>query len=959
MIRNLLAVILSICALAAAAPPDSFADAFRHPPQEARPRVYWVWLHDFDKRRITFDLEEMKKKGIGGLLHWESGTGPSTYGTRAIPLNADDKWMSPEWRDGLRFALSEAERLGLEVTLSLTPGSNCGGPWIKPEMSAQKVVIGATTVTGPKHFSEVLSYPDGVPRGTDGKPLYYRDIAVFAGSPYRLGHMRYRAEASQVFPTEDLADIQIGNPWTDVTAKMDASGRLEWDVPAGSYRILRIGYTTTGQAADYFHGRDSGLYADHMRKESIELNLRTMFSELFGSGPLPKSLKYIYCDSYEVYGSDWTPGMMDEFRKRRGYDATKFLPTLEGGNIETRAITARFRNDLDKTRSDLFADNHYQLMLDMAHERGLGFHSESAGPRVNPQDWLKLLGRNDMPMGEFWARAATHRVTEDERFYVKGPASAAHLYGRQYVAAESFTSIGGQWEETPWSLKPDADQAFLEGVNRMFLHTFSHSPDKYGKPGIEYFAGTHFNPNITWWEQAGAWTDYLARCQYLLSRGLFVADALYYYGDNVPAVVQRRHVMTGLSAGYDYDVVNAEVILKRLTVRDGRLVLPDGMSYRVLVLPQDWKSTEIDVLKKIGELVQAGATVIGAPPSEASGLEGYPKNDAEVRALAARIWGASGRKPVKGEARDVLRAMGVGPDFEVLRGTGIETIHRSAPEGEIYFVVNKTDKWQPAECAFRVTGKAPELWEPATGARRAQLVYTVERTRTRMPLRLAPYGSVFVVFRGQADANAVAAVTPSDGELVRKDGKTVLRAPHAGVYTVRRASGSTTVKIGAVPAPVVLAGPWTVRFTPGWGAPASAVFDKLVSWSERPEEGIRHFSGSATYETTFDAPAADHLELDLGEVADIAEVRLNGHDLGVVWNPPFRVDVTGLVKPSGNQLEVRVTNTWVNRMIGDESLPEDKRFTHANMLKFSATSPLRAAGLLGPVRLVPSGVSGF
>jgi hypothetical protein len=965
MIRTISACIV-FASLLAAAKPDPLADGFRTPPQEARPRVYWVWLHDFDKSRITFDLEQMKKQGIGGFLHWESGAGPSRFGTRAIPFPAGTAWMSPEWRDGLRHAFKEADRLGLEVSLSMTPGANCGGPWITPELSGQRLVMGFTSITGPLHYSEVLPTPDGVARTADGKPLGYHDIGVFAAEPSRLGHMRWVVEGAQLFPTEKLDDIPLGNPWIDVTSKVDASGRLTWDVPPGAYRIMRIGYAPTNQSADYARSRDSGLYADHMRKESVELNMRTMFDQLFGKEALPRSLKYIYCDSLETYNADWTPGLLDEFRQRRGYDPWRFLPTLDGGNIETRAITARFRSDLNKTRSDAYADNHYQLLMDLAHERGLGFHSESAGPRVNPQDWLKLLGRNDMPMGEFWIKVPTHRVTVDERFYVKGPASAAHIYGHRYVAAESFTSIGGQWEEDPWTLKPDADQAFLEGVNRMFLHTFSHSPDKYGKPGIEYFAGTHFNPNITWWNQAHAWTDYLARCQHLLSQGLFVGDVLYYYGDQVPAVVQHRHTDPSLGAGYDYDVVNAEVILKRLSVRDGRLVLPDGMSYRVLVLPAEWKSTQLDVLQKIAALVEAGATVVGAPPAEASGLEGFPTRDAEVRALAKRMWGeadgttitenryGNGRVIWGRPLRKVMIELNVAPDFET-RGP-LQAIHRSTPDGEIYFVVNQSERAEDVECAFRVTGKEPELWDPATGTQSRQLVYsTTQPGRTRVPLKLAPRGSVFVVFRNAAHGGAVASVAPAAEIVANEQGTLRLRAAKAGHYTAKTEAGQTaSVDIAAPPAPVTLAGPWKVSFTPGWGAPESATFDKLVSWTERPEAGIKYFSGSATYETTFDAPAADHLELDLGEVSNLAEVRLNGHDLGVLWKVPFRVDVTGLTQPRGNRLEVRVTNLWTNRMIGDESLADDKRFTHANMLKFTAQSELRRSGLLGPVQLVPA-----
>jgi hypothetical protein len=952
--------------------------AFADPPQEARPRVWWLWLHaNTSNSRITYDLEQMKEKGIGGFLQWDPGPGPSRYGTRAVDLPPSPGWMSPEYRAAMRHTFAEADRLGLEAAIALMPGANCGGPWITPELSAQKLVIGVTNIIGPRRISEVLPLPDGVPRGADGKPVYYKDIAVFAAEPFRVGHGRSGAEVAQVFPTVDLEKIEIGDPWVDITKHMDASGRLTWDVPAGAYRILRIGHSTTGQKADYSNPKAPGFYADHMNAKAIEYNFNTMLKELFGDGPLPSSLKYVHCDSYEIYGSNWTPNLLDEFRRRRRYDPWPFLPTLDGGSIRSRAITARFRNDLDRTRADCFAEYHYQRLLDLAHSRGLNFHSESAGPRVIALDALEALGRNDYPMGEFWLESETHRVTREERFYVNMSATAAHVYGKRYVAAEAFTNIGAHWEEDPWRLKPAGDQAFLDGANRLYIHTFTHSPEKFGKPGIEYFAGTHINPNLTWWDQSRAWFDYLARCQLLLSEGLFVADVLYFYGDQTPAYVQTKHVDPSLGDGYDYDVANGEVIRTRLSVKDGRLTLPDGMSYRILVMPEG-KPVAPATMRKIEELVKAGATVLGPPPTEAPGLTNYPASDEEVKTIARRIWGAAdGRKITenrygKGRAiwgrtlRQVLQSSGVGPDFSFSGGAPdarFETIHRRSADADVYFVVNKLNRWDSLDCAFRVSGRAPELWDPATGERRPQLLYRAERGRTIVPMRLAPHGSVFVVFKNAAPANhAVALVrqggSAADAELVAALGGGMrLRACGPGRYTVRDAAGR--VASVDVPAPAkahVIENPWTVRFAPGWGAPDSAVFPKLVSWTDRAEDGIKYFSGAAVYESTFDVPkglldTGQHLELDLGAVANLAEVGLNGKPLGVLWKPPFRVDVTGLVRESGNHLQVKVVNLWVNRMIGDERHPEVPRYTHANMYKFTKDSPLRTSGLLGPVRI--------
>ncbi|MCC7497362.1 MAG: hypothetical protein IT160_07280 [Bryobacterales bacterium] len=936
----------------AAAWSGSLDSDFSRPPLEARPRAFWVWLHThISKSRITYEFEQMKKQGIGGVLQWDPGAGPSEYGTHAVPLPPGPAWMSPQWRDALLYAFREADRLGLEVTLTLMPGANCGGPWITPAMSAQKIVWGVTRAEGPRRYSQVLPLPQGVVKDQQDRPLYYRDIAVFAAELSRLGHGRPSREISDVEPLADTADIPLGNPWTDVTRFLDSSGRLNWDIPAGQYRFLRMGHTATGQSADYFATGQKALYADHLSRKAVEFNFRAMFDRLFGKGPLPKSLKGIHCDSFEVSGTDWTEQIVAEFRRRRGYDPVPWLPVLESGNIDTRALSARFRQDFDRTRSDLFFDNHYRLLADLAHARGLLWQTEAGGPREISTDSLQMLGTNDIPVGEFWMECATHRVTPEERYYVKGPASAAHIYGRQFVAAEAFTSIGNHWSEDPWSLKPVADEAFLQGVNRMILHTFDHSPEEFGKPGAVYFAGTHINPNITWWDQSHAWFDYLARCSYMLSRGLFVADVLLFNGEQVPNYVQMRHVDPRLGPGYDYDVVNAEALLTRASAKDGRIVFPDGMSYRVLVLPGH-QPMSIEVLRKIGELVGAGATVIGLPPVESIGQADYRNRDAAVKRLAAEIW-AGGKVIRRRSIREVLRSRNTPPDF--IAADGLDYIHRRDGDTDLYFIVNKENRERQSAVRFRVLGKIPELWDPATGARRLLPVYRTGETHTEVPLHLAARESVFVVFRQAGLRDPVAMVEPAAEVRITDSGELRLRAPGGCYHLASRTGRAVNVTVAPVPEPLTINGPWTVRFTPGWGAPDMAYFPQLVTWSSRAEPGIRYYSGAATYSVTFQAPTAASntvAELDLGTLHNLAEVSLNGHNLGVLWKPPFRTDITGLLNPGVNRLEVKVVNLWPNRMIGDASLPAGRRFTRTNMLRYTANSPLLPSGLLGPVRIV-------
>lgn len=748
---------------------------------------------------------------------------------------------------------------------------------------------------------------------------------------------------------EDLRSREV----VDLAAKMDADGSLAWDVPAGDWEIVRIGCTLNqhcrvstcsdgwqGYALDPFDANAFRSYWQAVVEPLIE-----------DAGPLAgRTLKYLHTDSWEVEVANWTPGLREEFQRRRGYDMWPFLPALTGRIVDSRTASNRFLHDLRKTMGDLAVDNHYRLFVEYAHRHGLQIHPESGGPHAVPIDSLRCLGMDDAPMSEFWARSWRHRVTDENRFFVKQPASAAHTYGRRLVLAEGFTTIGPHWQETLWdNLKPSFDRACCEGLNLLVWHGFVCSPAEMGMPGQQYFAGTHLNPNSRWWTRSGPFLAYLNRCQFLLQRGLFVADAVYYYGDHVPNFTQLKvSDPARVLPGYDYDVATEEVVLARMSVRDGRIVLPDGMSYRVLVLPNH-RMISLPVLRKVKELTAAGATVIGPRPEFASGLRDYLKSDAEVAALVKELWGDADGKAVTEHrfgqgrilcgktAREVLMADGVAPDFgftpvasrrspttEPKLATDVDYIHRRDGGADIYFVCNRTGSDTVADLVFRVSGKAPELWDPTTGQTRMLPAYSQADGRTTVPMQFAPYGSWFVVFRKPAGADAAAGAKRN-----------------FPVFTTARE----------------LSGEWTVRFDPKWGGPASAEFPRLVSWTKRPEDGIRFYSGTATYVKTFDLPQTpmasppSRVYLDLGEVRQLAEVRLNGKALGILWAMPFRVDVTDVLRPAGNELEIDVVNFWPNRIIGDASLPPEQRRTKTNIRKLTASTALVESGLMGPVTL--------
>ncbi len=782
----------------------------------------------------------------------------------------------------------------------------------------------------------------------------------------------------------------------DLTDRVDAKGRLEWNVPRGKWTIMRFVCANTGERLKVPSPNSNGLATDHLSREATETFLQYLIGQLRDEmGDLRNTaLKQLYLASYEVRGRIWTPDFLDQFRRYRGYDMTRFLPVLNGSVVGGDQMTHRFRYDYRKTLGDLLVDAYYRTAMKTAHRAGLGIESEAGGPgppvHQVPVDALEALGSIDTMRGEFWPR----RPDANRLWVVKETACAAHIYGHRRVHMEAFTSFH-HWQDGPIDLKPSADRAFCEGANHFVWHTAAHQPPEAGRPGWVYNAGTHLNPNLVWWPMAGAFLDYLGRCSYLLQQGLFVGDVCYYYGDQGYNFVPTKRVDPSLGYGYDYDVTCADVILNRMDVRDGRIVLPDGMSYELLVLPER-EDIDLDVLRKLERLVAAGATVVGRKPTQSTGLTDARRRDRQVRQLADKLWGRGDGKAVRERGfgkgrivsgrtlREVLQQRGVGPDFTFVARNGeadLDYLHRRTNEADIYFVSNKAATPATVDATFRVRGKAPELWFPETGDVRPQHVYRSKAEGTDVPLRFAPHGSVFVVFRrpiedphivaarrdrssGAAKDKPAAEALP-DLEVVDLDGERArLLAFEGGTYAIETSDGRR-VRVEADPlgGPRELTGPWQVRFPRGLGAPASITLPKLISWTEHPNDGVRHFSGIARYELDFEVAEEwlgpdRRVYLDLGRLWVVAKVTVNEQPIGVVWRPPYRVDVTGAARPGKNRLAVEVANTWSNRIVGDTRAAGGKRFTRTNMTrtggKLWKDAPLLKSGLFGPVRLIPA-----
>lgn len=737
----------------------------------------------------------------------------------------------------------------------------------------------------------------------------------------------------------------------DLSAQMDSEGKLHWAVPEGEWEILRLGctlndhcYVSTcsegweGYAIDPFDDGAFRRYWDAVVEKLLD-----------HAGPhVGRTLKYLHTDSWEVEVANWTPTLPREFRRRRGYDPIPWLPVLAGRIVNSREESNRFLNDFRRTFGDLAIDHHYRLFREGAHRRGLLIHPESGGPHAVPIDAQQCLGFNDAPMSEFWAWSWRHRVGDANRFFVKQPASAAHTYGRRLVLAEGFTTIGPHWQETLWdNLKPSFDKACTEGLNLLVWHAFVCSPESEGVPGQQYFAGTHLNPLVTWWEKGRPFFDYINRCQFLLQQGRFVADVAFYYGDHVPNFAQLKSSdPAGILPGYDYDVVSAEVLLERMEFRNGRFELPDGMSYRVLVL-RDLGVISPPVLRRLKAFVDHGAIVVGRRPRSPGTLTDYPRCDEEFQGLVEALWGPpnapsprlQGGRPEPRRiiadrgARQVLQELGIAPDFEwepvaEAGPADLDYIHRRTDEADIYFVAHRGTNATRVRATFRVGDRAPELWDPVTGGHRFATDYEVRDGRVSLPLEFAPCGSWFVVFRYPVGQH------PPTGH-----------PNHPRFRTLQE-----------------IGGPWTVRFDPAWSGLAEVRMERLISWTEHPHPDIRHYSGTARYETTFrwmpddraQARTAEPAEvwLDLGDLRELAEVHLNGVSCGIVWAPPFRVRLTPALRQGQNQLVIEVVNFWPNRLIGDAALPPDQRRTRTNIRKFTPETPLMRSGLFGPVRLL-------
>jgi len=866
---------------------EKLSDEFVNPPVSSRPGAYWCWLNgDVTKASITKDLEEMKDKGMGRAEIWDVALRDDPEGIFGI----GPKFLGDESVEHIKHAMAEGKRLGIRIGMIASSGWNAGGSWVTPDWAAKALYSSELKISGSKSFSGPLPFPElpeKCPKENNGMPVFYKEIAVLAIPDHPEKKIK------------DLKEVVILNKHFD-------GKTLKWEVPDGNWTIIRYVCSNTGQQLIVPSPKSDGLFIDFFDPNATKKHLRYILNRLGINKENAKEsgLNYLEFDSMELdEATPWTDSMDSIFSAHHNYDILSYLPVFNGWEI--LEDNNNFMYDFSKTVSDQLIFSHYTTGRNFLAEYGIDLVAEAGGPgppiwKSCPVDALKALGNVSIPRGEFWIR---HR----NMFLVKEIASASHIYGLEHVDAESFTTWR-RWKDAPHAMKRYVDRAFCEGLNMVTFHTFANTRPEHGLPGRAYHAGADINPTTTWWEQAKPFMDYLSRCSHMLKQGKFMGDVAYYYGDRAPNFFPEFHdvpvkpSLEGMSTGHDFDVVNTDVIINRMDVSEGKLTLPDGLNYNLLILP-DIKDIPDDVVKKVEKMIAAGANVLVQNPEIARSIKGDVLQNMTID--------------------DALALLSIGKDF-IRDESKLDFIHRKIGVKDIYFVTNKTDQHISESCEFGVSNKQVEFWDPVTAQQYSITNARSTSDKTTMNLQLPAYGSCFIVFSEETR------------ELPEYNKPTEIQ--------------STEIK-----------SPWKLSFPEKWGAPSFVELDELISWTDHENKGINYFSGTASYTNSFnitrEALANDKfIYIDLGEVLDVAEVFVNDKFAGILWTKPFKLNIRDYVKEGKNRIEIKLTNMWINRLTGDMDLPVEEKFCKTNrpyIMKGSEigdeTFRIQDAGLLGPV----------
>ena len=722
------------------------------------------------------------------------------------------------------------------------------------------------------------------------------------------------------------------NEVVNLTDRLKSDGTLDWTPPKGRWRVVRLGWSLTGKSNHPAPFEATGLEVDKLDGQAVRKYLQHyigMYKDAVGVGLIGKTgIGALLTDSTEVGAFNWTPRMIEQFKRLRGYDPTPWLPTLTGSLIGSRVQSDAFLYDYRRTISELHATEHYGTVAAVARANGLKVYGEALEDRrPSLGDDMAMRQYADFPMAALWTYPRGGAPRPTLLGDMRGAASVAHIYGQNIAAAESMTSALQYWSHAPADLRRVIDLEFANGINRPVIHSSVHQPLDDKQPGLSLLIfGQYFNRHETWGEMAKPWIDYMARNSFMLQQGRNHADVAYFYGEDAPLTAQFAEApISDVPTAYAYDFVNADVLQNILSVDGGDLSAPSGARYRVLFLGAASRSMTLPILRRIAKLASEGATIVGQAPAGSPSLS---DDKSEYAKLIGQLWSGEpitavgkGRVIAGLDVEAALKRVGVVPDFAYTKPASdseVLFVHRKLADGDAYFINNRQNRSETIEARFGVSGKVPELWRADTG-QILPISYRIENGVTIVPLDMAAEDSFFVMFRKTATASSM-----------------------------------TVEKTDSAPV-ILLDGVWNVAFQPGRGATASLKLDKLASLSEQTDPGVKYFSGTATYTKNFDLPRnikRNHpLLLDLGQVGDVAEVRVNGQAVGTAWKAPFQIDIGKAVRRGDNIIEVKVANLWVNRLIGDAQQGAAK-VTFTTLPTYSAGAPLRPSGLIGPVTLL-------
>lgn len=963
---------------------EAIKEAFIKPPSEARPKVYWWCLNgNIDTVRAKQEFMSMKETGITGFDLFEIGVPKQDTMIPGGPA-----FMSDESVKTIKWAVEEAGKLGLTVGLNLASSWNAGGAWVKPEHGGKSLYvseIGTDGNIGKKKiilpFPEISFPEDALIGGTDqlmipyqgdGRPVYYEEVAVLA-IPVAVG--RNNLDTTQII---DLT------PYFDPRTE-----ELDWEAPDGDWVVRRYVCSNSGQQLVLPSPRSAGLTIDHFDSTAVETHLMYIINRL---RPVlgdfrTTALKSFYLASYEARGFVWTSTLPEKFEEVNGYEITKFIPVLFNEDLFSVETNHKVQTDFKKTLSELMINNLYKKSKEICNSYGLKINCEAGGPGYplynGPAEPLKALGSLDIPRGEFWINHSRFYKDGNDSIdilrVVKEVSAASHIYEKGIVEEEAFTSFQ-HWQEGPFDMKPYGDRAFCEGMNRVVFHGFSHNISGSGFPGYVYHAGTHFNDKRAWWAKAKPFVDYLSRISAVFQETNFVADVLWYYGDKVPNSATPKNARFKVGEGYDYEVINTEILINNLSVQNGKLILANGAVFSMLALENE-ESIHPAVLEKLNKLAQEGAMIVGERPEKVKQMANMPVSGRKEDNLIEQLWhnvkDPSRLDVVKSDniysgisPKQMLEILNVPPDMDYpgKESELLDFIHFEKGDVHLYFVRNTTGDWLSRTVSFRQQNKVPELWNPVSGEIVPVTIFNPKTDYISLPLTFSPYGSNIIAFKNGrvtphfTDVTGTGQHPPlfefsSDGVQFLQDGQFKLKGQTESISVENPVRAFT------------LEGAWDITFTTDWGAPERVTFPELISWTDSKVEGVKYYSGTARYKKVFqyndniNQVRREKLYLDLGEVSKVAEVWLNGEHLGIVWAKPYRFDVTDLLKQGENTIVVEVANTWSNRLTGDALTGGN--YTNTNIsntvipvspfesgdqtrLPWVAV-PLIESGLLGPV----------